>query len=189
MKIPRGRLRRSRVVDDPGAVLSTALDRELTGYAVLEPQDTLLLGGETRGVLTFSAGVPVLAYDTASESGGPDALADLAVPGPYSVELFELDPADLEAAHETTELAVPPGMPAERLAGDPDLARRTREAAPPDRLAAADPTSTADPVAAFLADEEKIAAIRDQARQEARERADEWGLADHLADDAGTDTA
>jgi hypothetical protein len=183
MKIPRGSLLRSRVVTNPGVTLETALDRELTGYAVIEPQDTLLLGGETRGVLTFEAGVPALAYDTATDSGGPDALGDLAVPGPYSVDLYELDPADLATAHETPELQVPPGMPAERLAGDPDLARRTREAAPSDRLADADAETTADPVESFLADEEKIDAIQRQAREEARERAAEWGLTDQLADD------
>ena len=179
MKIPRGSLLRSRVVSDPAVALAAALDRELTGYAILEPQDALLLGGETRGVLTFEEGVPVLAYDAASDDGGPDALADLAVPGPYSVELYELDAADLAEAHEAEELRVPPEMPAERLAGDRDLADRTREAAPDERLAADE--GSANPVEAFLADEEKIAAIREQAREEAHTRAEEWGLADELA--------
>ena len=178
MKIPRGSLLRSRVVSDPAVVLSAALDRELTGYAVLEPQDSLLLDGKTRGVLTFEDGVPVLAYDAATDAGGPDALADLAVPGPYSVELYELDAADLAEAHEAGELRVPPEMPAERLVGDRDLADRTREAAPEERLA--DDEGDANPVEAFLADEEKIAAIREQAREEARTRAEEWGLAGEL---------
>jgi len=35
-------------------------------------------------------------------------------------------------------------------------------------------------VAAFLEDEDKIDAIREQARQQARRRADEWGLSDQL---------
>lgn len=180
MKIPRGSLLRSRVVSDPAVALAAALDRELTGYAVLEPQDALLLGGETRGVLTFEEGVPVLAYDAATDAGGPDALADLAVPGPYSVELYELDAADLADAHATDELRVPPEMPAERLAGDRDLAARTREAAPEERLAADE--GSANPVEAFLADEEKIEALRQRAREEAHARAEEWGLDDALAD-------
>lgn len=183
MKIPRGELVRSRVVSDPAVALASALDRELTGYAVLEPQDALLLDRGTTGVLTFEDGVPVLAYDMESDAGGTDALADLAVPGPYRVELYELEPADLAEAHDTPELSVPPGTPAERLAGDPELADRTREAAPEDRLRDDDPAS---PVEAFLADEEKIAAIREQAREEAAQKAEEWGFDDQLAD-AGDD--
>ena len=182
MKIPRGRLVRSRVVSDVGATLEAALDAELTGYAVFEPQEALLLGEETRGVLTFNAGVPVLAYETTTDRGGSDALADLAVPGPYSVEVYQLDPAALAEAHDTPELTVPPGMPADRLAGDPDLAARTRDAAPESRRADRDDASA---VEAFLADEDKLAAIREQARDEARARAAEWGLTDHLADEEG----
>jgi len=182
MRIPRGELVRSRVVTDPGVALSVALDRSFTGYAVLEPQDALLFDADARGVLTFESGVPVLAYDTATDRGGADALADLAVPGPYRVELYELPAAELEAAHEATELRVPPGMPAERLAGDADLAARTREAAPADRVADGEDDDL-DPVTAFLADEEKVEAIRERARSEAARRAEEWGLADELAGD------
>ncbi|MFB6096535.1 MAG: hypothetical protein ABEJ74_04020 [Haloferacaceae archaeon] len=177
VEIPQGSLVRSRVVADPGVALADALDRELTGYAVLAPQDALLLDAETRGVLTFEDGVPVLAYERGSDSGGPAALGALAVPGPYSADLFELPAAALATAHESTDLRVQPGLPADRLAGDADLAERTRAAAPDDRR---DAPVEEDPVAAFLADEEKIAAIRADAREEARERADEWGLADQL---------
>jgi hypothetical protein len=185
MNVPQGRLVRSRVVDDPGAVLETALDRSLTGYAVLEPQDALLFDEGARGVVTFDAGVPVLVYDVTSDRGGPDALADLAVPGPYRAEVYELPPEDLAAAHDTPALRVPPTMPAERLAGDPNLAARTREAAPASRLEDDEPAGSA--VEAFLADEEKIEAIQAQAREEARRRAEEWGLTSTLADaDAGT---
>jgi hypothetical protein len=180
MKIPRGQLVRSRVVSDPAVALAAALDRELTGYAVLEPQDALLLDRGTTGVLTFEDGVPVLAYDLDSDRGGADALADLAVPGPYRVELYALEPSDLAAAHDTPELTVPPGTPAERLAGDPDLAERTRNAAPAERRGEEDPAS---PVEAFLADEEKIAAIQQQAREEATRRAEEWGLGGELRTD------
>jgi hypothetical protein len=180
MKLPRGRLVRSRVVRDPGTALRIALDRSLTGYAVLEPQDSLLLDGDRRGVVTFSDGVPVLAYDTESDRGGTDALADFAVPGPYSVELYRLDPTDLEEPHDTPELRVPPGLPAEELADDPQLASETRERAPEERLSTSDDEGSA--VAAFLEDESKIDAIREEARTEARDRADEWGLSDQLVD-------
>lgn len=178
IQIPRGVLVRSRVVPDPGVVLASALDRELTGYALLEPHDALLLDADTRGVVTFEDGVPVLAYEAASDTGGPAALGALAIPGPYSVDLFELPQSALTRAHAATELRVPPGMPADRLAGDADLAARTREAAPGEREDGADDGD--DPVAAFLADEEKIAAIREEAREEARQRAAEWGLDEHL---------
>lgn len=180
MKIPRGALVRSRVERDPAVALEDALERSLTGYAVFEPQEKLLLDRGTTGVVTFEDGVPVLAYDTETERGGPDALAELAVPGPARVELFALPAADLADAHDTPALQVPPGMPAERLAGDPDLAARTREAAPEARLAE---TSDADPVEAFLADEAKISAIREQARAEATRRAEEWGFTEQLADE------
>jgi hypothetical protein len=184
MNVPRGRLVRSRVVDDPGVVLDAALDRSLTGYAVLEPQDALLFDDGARGVMTFESGVPVLVYDATTDRGGPDALADLAGPGPYRVELYELPPAALDAAHDTPALRVPPAMPAERLVGDADLAARTREAAPESRLAD-EPAGSA--VEAFLADETKIEAIRTQAREEAQRRAAEWGLTDALADDPDSD--
>jgi hypothetical protein len=165
MKLPRGRLVRSRVVRDPGTVLRIALDRSLTGYAVLELQDSLLFDDERRGVVTFTDGVPVLAYDTESDRGGTDALADFAVPGPYSADLFRLDPTALEEPHDTPELRVPPGVPAEELADDPDLAAETRDRAPDDRLSDADDGGSA--VAASLEDESKIDAIREEARTEA----------------------
>lgn len=185
MNVPRGRLVRSRVVDDPGVVLDAALNRSLTGYAVLEPQDALLFDDGARGVMTFESGVPVLVYDATTDRGGPDALADLAGPGPYRAELYELPPAALDAAHDTPALRVPPAMPAERLVGDADLAARTREAAPESRLA---DDSAGSAVEAFLADETKIEAIRTQAREEAQRRAAEWGLTDALADDQDADS-
>jgi len=182
MKLPRGRLDKSRVVTDPRDTLADVLDRELTGYAVFESQETLLLDGEGRGVITFTDGVPVLTYHTGTDRGGPPALADLAIPGPYHVSLYTLDAADLESAHEATGLRVPPGMPAERLGGDPALADSTRRAAPDERLsatdddaaAAEDGTTEQSAVEAFLDDAEKIEAIKQQARSEARERAQQW---------------
>ncbi|WP_136603009.1 hypothetical protein [Salinigranum halophilum] len=184
MNVPRGRLVRSRVVDEPGTVLDAALADALTGYAVFEPQDALLFDDGARCVVTFEAGVPVLVYDATTDRGGPDALATLASPGPSHVELYELPVADLSSLHEQRTLRVPPDMPAERLAGDPDLAARTREAAPDDRLDDSSTGGTASAVEAFLADEAKIDAIRTQAREEAQHRAAEWGLTDALADES-----
>jgi len=183
MNLPEGDLVKSRVVADPRDALADALDRSLTGYAVFEPQETLLLADEGRGVLTFSEGVPVLAYHTGSDRGGPAALADLATPGPYHVDIRAVDAVALAEAHDVTELRVPPGMPAERLAGDPALADSTRRAAPDDR-AAPDTDGEADgspetdqrAVEAFLEDEQKITAIKEQARAEAERRAEEWDL-------------
>ena len=180
MRLPRGRLRKSRVVTDPREPLAEVLDRAVTGYAVFEAQDSLLLDADGRGVVTFEDGVPVAAYHTGTDRGGPPALADLATPGPYHISVFELDAADLTTVHEVDELRVPPGMPAERLAGDPALADSTRRAAPADRAtqSADDGRGDHGAVEAFLEDEEKIAAIREQARKEAQQRAAEWGLSD-----------
>ena len=177
MRLPRGRLRKSRVVTDPRDTLADVLDRELTGYAVFESQDSLLLDADGRGVVTFEYGVPVVAYHTGTDRGVPPALADLAVPGPYHVSVFELDAEALATVHEAEDLRVPPGMPAERLAGDPALAASTRRGAPDDRTAPED-DGDHSAVAAFLEDEEKIDAIQRQAREEAQQRAAEWGLGD-----------
>ncbi|WP_144923838.1 hypothetical protein [Halorubrum salsamenti] len=184
LRIPRGDLLRSRVVSDVGTTLARALDRGLTGYATLVPQETLLLEGDARGVVTFAEGVPVLAYNTVSDSGGPDALAELAVPGPYRVELYAVDGGALETAHEEEALRVSPGAAATELADDQALADRTRDAAPDERLDA-DRDDDGDAVAAFLEDDERIEAIREQARSEAAERASEWGLDDALAEGNG----
>ena len=182
MKLPEGRLVRSRVVEDPRTVLVDALDRDLTGYAVFEPQDALLLDERGRGLVTFRAGVPVVAYHTGTDRAGPPALADLAAAGPYRLELFALAPADLAAVHDRPAFRVPPGMAAERLAGDPALAASTRRGAPGDRELSAsddsDETGETEPgaVEAFLDDEAKIDAIKTQAREEAKRRAEEWGF-------------
>ena len=191
MRLPGGDLVRSRVVRDPATVLTDALDCRLTGYAVLEPQDALLLDGDGRGVLVFEDGVPTLAYHTGTDRGGPAALADLAVPGPSRAELVALSADAVTDLRETAALEVPPGMPAERLAGDAALADRTRRYAPEtERPTAADADSGADgdahsPVEAFLENEEQIAAIREQARSEAQARAEEWGF-DTLEDVSDT---
>jgi len=185
MRLPPGRLIRSRVLSDPRTVFADALDRELTGYATLESQDTLLLDGDGNGVVTFEDGVPVVVYHTGADRGGPRALADLAANGPYRLELFATEPANLAAVHDCEAWQVPPGMPAERLAGDQDLAERTRAAAPDGRTSDTDEDDEASgdrssdrvgAVEAFLEDEAKVEAIREQAREDARRRADEWGF-------------
>lgn len=176
MKLPRGRLVRRRVVADPGTALASALDAGLTGYARLESQDALLLDADGVGVLTFEGGVPTAAYHTGTDSAGADALADIAVAGPYRLGLYELDAEALEQVHESEPLRVEPGMPAERLADD-ELAARTRETAPDEWVGGEGPSSEeGDPVEAFLDDEERIESIRERAREEAEQRAEEWGF-------------
>ncbi|MFC5971017.1 hypothetical protein ACFPYI_06685 [Halomarina salina] len=174
--IPHGTLVLSRVVDGVGVALDAAFERSLTGYAVVTPQAALLLD-DAECVLTFESGVPVLAYHLASDAGGTDALTAFPAGGPCRVELFTLPAEALATAHETPDLRVPPGAPAEHLAGDEALADRCRERAP-DR----EDDAGTDPLAAFLADEERIAAIQEEAQAEAARRAEEWGLDDHLSE-------
>lgn len=179
MTAPHGELVRSRVVSDPATALATALERGLTGCAVFKPQDSLLLDADGYGVLTFEDGIPVRAHHTGTGRGGPEAVADLAVPGPYSVELYRRPADENETSSHTEDRRIPPEMPAERLAGDPQLAAKTRDCAPERPSIEMDGSSTSA-VEAFLEDEEKIAAIREQARKEARRRAEEWGLDEQL---------
>lgn len=173
MKLPRGRLVRRRVIEDPGTALANALDAERTGYARLESQDALLLDAEGVGIVTFERGVPVAAYHTGTDNAGVDALADIAIAGPYRLELYELDAETLAPVHDAEEFRVTPGAPAERLAGDDALAARTRDAAPEHRREADDEPS---PVEEFLEDEARIQSIRERAREEAKRRAEEWDL-------------
>ncbi|WP_410765578.1 hypothetical protein [Haloferax sp. DFSO60] len=179
MRIPQGALLRSRVVDTPGEALERVLDEELTGYVIFEPQDALLLGSETRGVVTFEGGIPVLAYDTEQHVGGRNGLDGFAVTGPHRVSVHEVAGDDLAEAHETTEFQIPPGEPARVLAGDDALADRTRELAPESRR---DDGRDQSAVEAFLADAEAIEAIQREAREEAQSRAEEWGLSGALAE-------
>jgi hypothetical protein len=187
MNVPDGTLLKSRVVERPRDPLAVALDRSLNGYAVFEPQEALLLDAGGGVIITCRDGVPELAYYTGTDRGGPRALADLAMPGPYHVELYRLDPSELASIGEHDRLAIPPGTAAERLAGDPALASSTRRAAPAARRTDApdgeadDQETDAEPgaVEAFLADEEKINAIKTQARTEAQRRAEERGFDRH----------
>jgi hypothetical protein len=177
MKLPRGRRARRGACEAPATALARAHAADLTGYARLESQDELLLDADGVGVLTFERGVPVAAYHTGTDSAGPDALADIAVAGPYRLELYELDAEALAAVHDTGVFRVGPGTPAERLAGDAALAARTREAAPADRVERESvPGAGTSAVEAFLEDEARIEEIRERAREEAERRAAEWDL-------------
>ncbi|MBP1988040.1 hypothetical protein [Halolamina salifodinae] len=177
LDLPRGTLVRSRV--GVAGALEAALSRDLTGYARIEP-DSLLADGDP-GVLTFADGVPVAAYcerGAKGDSRGVDALAALAVPGPCTVELYELPAGSLDRVHEQPSFTVPPGAPAEELADDATLAERTRERAPEE----ATDRGGASALESFLEDEERIAAIQEEARAEAEKRAAEWGLDGELGE-------
>ena len=182
LHVPQGTLLRSRVVDDVAEPLAQALDRRLTGYAVLEPGGSLLLEKAATGVVTFEAGVPVVAYCETTDERGVDALAALAAPGPCSVELYELPAAALTDVHESQPFRVPPGAPAAELAGDTALSQRTREQAPEERAERPEPADTSA-VEAFLEDEDRIERIQQEARAEAKERAAEWGLDGQIEED------
>ena len=176
--LPRGSLVRSRVAPGTGTVLERALEGRLTGYAVLTPQSALLLGDDDAGVLTFADGVPVVAYHTGSDAVGREALAGFPTAGPCRADCYALGADHLAAVHDTPALRVPPGLPADRLAGDPALAERTRERAPADRRTGDD--GSGDALAAFLADEERVERLREEARAEAERRAAEWELTGEL---------
>jgi hypothetical protein len=173
--IPDGELLRSRVVTALAPALSDVLDRRIDGYALVSSRDTLLGGDDESGVITFEEGVPILAYHSRTDRGGPPALDDIGSP-PYQFELYALEADTLELPHRTEELRVSPGMIAERLASDPDLADRTREVA-------GDACETSDDtVEAFLEDEAAIEEIRQSAREEALDRAEEWDFADAVGE-------
>lgn len=173
-----GRLLFSRVVSDLGEVLERALSARVTGRATVEPQDALLLDAAGRGVLAFERGVPVAARHTETGRMGREALAELSIPGPCRVELYEVERTPTLA--EVPEARIPPWLPAELLAGDEHLANRVRRAAA-DRETGR--SSDPDALASFLRDRERIRAIQREARREAASRAQEWGLEDVLAEE------
>ena len=176
MTLPEGQLRARRVVADLGGPLADALEYRLTGYLRLESDGLLLDDGEAT-VLTFEEGVPVAATHTGGDSVGAEALADAAVGGLYRLELRELASGELPTVHHRDRARVSPTLPAKQLVGDSNLVARTREAAPESRLterATGEPGLAA--VESFLDDGDAISSIRDRARSEARERADEWGF-------------
>lgn len=166
-----GRLLHSRVVADPGPVLERALEDAVTGYATVEPQDALLLDADGEGILAFEHGVPVAARHTGTGRMGREALGELTVPGPCRIELYETD-RRLQMSTDTGA-RIPPGLPADHLARDQSLANRTRSAAA-DR--GTGERTDPDALAAFLGDEQRVDAIRREAREQARRRAEDWGL-------------
>ncbi len=174
MNLPGGTLLRQRVVSDPATILESVLANDVTGYARLESQDALLLDGDGVGIITFENGIPVVAYHTGTDRGGAAGLADIAVSGPYRLELYETDLAVVEQINESRALRIPPELPADQLAGDPALADRTVEKAK-DRKPQTPPVGQ-DSVEAFLQDEETINRIRQHARETAQKRAEEWDL-------------
>ncbi|MFB6266847.1 MAG: hypothetical protein ABEI31_04240 [Halodesulfurarchaeum sp.] len=177
MTLPSGQPCFDRVVMSVEEPLEVALERELTGYGVVVPQAGLLGDGPGEGVIWFDDGIPIRARHTASGRTGSEALADIAETGPYRVRLV----AASRSADAATGPDLPPGAPAERLAGNEGLAKRTREAA--SHHHDGEPADELDAVEAFLADQEKIEAIQRQARAEARQRAAEWGLEDLATED------
>lgn len=186
MTVPEGRLRARRVVADLGGPLERALDEELTGYLRLE-SDGLLLDDGGATVLTLEAGVPVAAAHTERDCDGADALADAAAEGLYRLELRALDDDRLPAFHSRETARVPPALPARQLVGDADLVARTREAAQAANIRETDSPGL-EAVESFLDDDEAIGAIRERARFEARDRADEWGFETVDRDEYGDPT-
>lgn len=176
MNLPQGQLLRQRVLNTLETVLTGALDRDLTGYARLEPQETLLLSADRTGVITFTNGIPVAAYHTNPDATGTDALTEIASSGPYRLELYALDESALEQLHGSDAVRVPPGLPAELLGGEQKLVERTRDCAPAAWVDRSESEHGLDAVEAFLDDENRIETIQSRAQSEAESRADDWNL-------------
>lgn len=177
MTLPSGQPCFDRVVMAVDEPLAAALERDLTGYGVIVPQAGLLGEGTGKGVLWFDSGIPCSARHTGTGRTGAAALADIAETGPYRVRLVET-----ALPESVRDGSLAPGAPAERVAGNRDLAERTRRAAGGD--SSPDSDAELDAVEAFLADKDKIEAIQQQAAAEARKRAAEWGF-DAIADSSG----
>lgn len=179
MNLPEGEVLDRSVVSDLGETLADVLAIELTGYLCIE-DDTALLTADYATILTVEAGIPIAASKIDGDGCGATALADAAVADLYRLERHALTPEEFESIlsqDDEPEAVIPPGLPAEQLAGDNDLADRTRAAAPATHPGLDDESNQMDAVTSFLDDEETIASIRGRARSEARERADEWGFA------------
>jgi hypothetical protein len=177
MNLPQGQLLRQRVLNSVETVLAGALDRELTGYARLEPQETLLLSADRAGVITFTDGIPVAAYHTSPDTTGSDALTEIASSGPYRLELYALDSSALDRLQENESVRVSPCRPAQLLSGDQELIERTRDRAPTEWIDRDEREQRGlDAVEAFLDDESRIETIQSRAQSEAESRADDWNL-------------
>lgn len=170
MRLPEGQTSFDRVVDAMDGPLDAALEDGLTGYGVIVPQGNLLGEDSGKGILWFEDGIPIGARHTGTGRTGSAALADLAEIGPYQVRMVATGNVDEMYAGDP----LPPAAPADRLAGNEALAARTREAA--GSTAGGGPDAELDAVEAFLANEEKIEAIKRQAAEQARQRAREWGF-------------
>ena len=170
-----GALVRARSVDRLSVSLARVLTEEHTGYLRIVADGPL--DGAT-GVVTVVDGVPVAAVTDGERACGVAALDALAVPGVVRVETYRCETAALASLHDCADYRVPPGAPAERLCDDSALAARSRERAPASRVGADDST-----LLSFLGDDRRLAAIRSEARAEARADADSWGLNDALADE------
>lgn len=180
--VPQGRLRQSRIAPDVRTVLVEALDRSFTGYAIVAPKRA----AGVKSVFTFEAGVLALVYHPDADAGGERALTALEDVGPCRIDLYELSVEQLQSAHDD-RLSVSPALPATYLTGDRALAARTRKRA----AQIADTDSDAEPaipdgdhdaIEAFLDDTERIETLQEQARMEARRRAEEWGFGELLAE-------
>jgi len=182
MNVPTGNLVRRRVVTDLATPLDNALDLSLTGYARLEPGDTLLLDADGVGVITFEDGVPVAAHHAGTGTSGREAISDIAVADISRVELYELDAELLGAIHDETAHRIPPGLPAQQLVGDDELVARTRDRAPSTRRVSGNDSLAA--VESFLADQDRISEIQERARTQATARATEWGFDVASTDDS-----
>lgn len=174
LDLPRGEVTFSRVVASSTVALTTALDRRHTGYGVFTPSDALLLHDDTFAVIAFEDGIPT--HARSPDSRGAGALAAAATPGPLRVALHDCPVPIID-----DESRIAPDTPARRLAGDEALADRTLEAAPADGVLAVgggipDAGDDMRAVDAFLADEEAITRLKEQAREEAQRRAREWGF-------------
>lgn len=175
MTLPEGHASFDRVVTELDVPLSAALDRSVTGYMEIVPQAALLLDASGSAVLWLDNGVPTHASHTGTGATGASVLADIAATGPFRVRIVSLDGSDLGA--RPGDATLPPAAPAERLAGDDDLADRTRRRAGDQSLSSSE-DSGIDAVETFLQDDEKIRAIREHARAEAERKAEEWGFGD-----------
>ncbi len=94
------------------------------------------------------------ALHSGQDEGGPPALTAFGG-DPCRTDCHELARWALSAVNGAAEPWILPGLPAERLAGDPSLAERTREQAPSGRLEA----DAMGAIEAFLKGEERIERI------------------------------
>lgn len=182
MNITEGQLKRSQVVSEYGPVLEAALEERLTGYSRIEPGDNVVLEADGAGILTFKRGIPMAAYHTVSEATGEAALEALSKLGPFYVEVYTVGAEALQPVHETDTVLIPPERPAELLAGDPALAEQIRsQAAPGQQKQTRTPNEEA--LISFLSDEKRVQQIKDEARKQARRRAEQWNLDAELLDE------